>query len=52
MALVLPFCNTAAMNLHLAEISGMVTPGKHAVLLLDAEYERQRCLLSLLLLVW
>jgi transposase len=34
-ALVLPFCNTAAMNLHLAEISGMVSPGKHAVLLLD-----------------
>ena len=23
------------MNLHLAEISGMVSPGKHAVLLLD-----------------
>ena len=34
-ALVLPFYNTAAMNLHLAEISGMVSPGKHAVLLLD-----------------
>ncbi|MCA3276941.1 MAG: IS630 family transposase [Roseomonas sp.] len=34
-ALVLPFCITAAMNLHLAEISGMVGPGKHAVLLLD-----------------
>jgi hypothetical protein len=34
-ALVLPSCNTAAMNLHLAEISGMVSPGKHAVLLLD-----------------
>ena len=32
---MLPFCNTAAMNLHLAEISGMVSPGKHAVLLLD-----------------
>jgi transposase len=32
---VLPFCNTAAMNLHLAEISAMVSPGKHAVLLLD-----------------
>ncbi len=29
-ALVLPFCNTAAMNLLLAEISGMVSPGKHA----------------------
>ena len=24
-----------AMNLHLAEISGMVSPGRHAVLLLD-----------------
>ena len=34
-ALVLPLCNTAAMNLHLAEISIMVSPGKHAVLLLD-----------------
>ena len=32
---MLPFCNTAAMNLHLTEISGMVSPGKHAVLLLD-----------------
>ena len=34
-ALVLPFCNTAAMNLHLAEISTRVSPGRHAVLLLD-----------------
>ncbi len=34
-ALVLPLCNTAAMNLHLAEISDLVSPGKHAVLLLD-----------------
>ncbi len=34
-ALVVPFCNTAAMNLHLAEISLMVEPGQHAVLLLD-----------------
>ena len=34
-ALVLPFCNTTAMNLHLAEISEMIAPGKHAVLLLD-----------------
>ena len=34
-ALVLPFCNTAGMNLHLAEISWMVSPGRHAVLLLD-----------------
>ena len=38
-ALVLPFCNTAGMNLHLAEISRLVSPmvsrGRHAVLLLD-----------------
>jgi hypothetical protein len=34
-ALVLPFCNTVAMNLHLAEISQMVEPGRHAVVLLD-----------------
>jgi hypothetical protein len=33
--LVLPFCNTAAMNLHLAEVSSLVAPGKHAVMLLD-----------------
>jgi hypothetical protein len=32
---VLPFCNTAAINVHLAEVGGMVSPGKHAVLLLD-----------------
>ena len=34
-ALVLPRCNTQAMNLHLAEISAAVAPGAHAVLLLD-----------------
>jgi len=34
-ALVLPFCNTAAMKLHLAEISALVHPGRHALLLLD-----------------
>jgi len=34
-ALVLPLCNTAGMNLHLREISDMVSPGRHAVLLLD-----------------
>ena len=34
-ALILPFYNTAAMNLHLAEVSAMVSPGRHAVLLLD-----------------
>ena len=33
--LILPFCNTHAMNLHLAEISVAVAPGTHAVLLLD-----------------
>ena len=33
--MVLPFCNSAGMNLHLAEISRMVSPGRHAVLLLD-----------------
>lgn len=34
-ALVLPVCNTQAMNLHLAEIADQVAPGKHAILLLD-----------------
>jgi transposase len=34
-ALVLPRCNTAAMNLHLAEIAAAVATGAHAVLLLD-----------------
>ena len=34
-ALVLPFCTTAAMNLHPAEVSTMASAGKHAVLLLD-----------------
>ena len=33
--LVLPVCNTAAMTLHLAEISRAVAPGAHAILLLD-----------------
>jgi len=33
--LILPVCNTEAMELHLAEISKTVTPGSHAVLLLD-----------------
>ena len=32
---VLPFCSTAAMNFHLAAISAMVSPGKHAVPLRD-----------------
>jgi len=34
-ALVLPKCNIAAMNLHLAEISGAVAAGGHAAVLLD-----------------
>ena len=33
--LVLPFCNTEAMNLHLAEIARTVGPGAHGVLLMD-----------------
>ena len=34
-ALILPTCNTEAMNLHLAAIAAIVAPGAHAVLLLD-----------------
>ena len=34
-ALVLPRCDTAAMTLFLAELSGHVAPGAHAVLVLD-----------------
>jgi len=34
-ALVLPRCNIAAMNLHLAEIAQAIAPGDHAVLLVD-----------------
>ncbi len=33
--LVLPFVNTEAMNLHLAEISRTITPGAHCLLTLD-----------------
>jgi hypothetical protein len=33
--LVLPYANAEAMNLHLEEIGSQVTPGSHAVLLLD-----------------
>lgn len=33
--LVLPAANTDTMNLHLAEISSAITPGSHAVLVLD-----------------
>ena len=34
-ALVMPCANTEAMNLHLREIARTVTPGAHAVLVLD-----------------
>jgi len=34
-ALVLPFCNTEAMQLHLGEIATKVSAGAHAILLLD-----------------
>jgi hypothetical protein len=34
-ALVLPACNTEAMQLHLSEIATKVTPGAHAILILD-----------------
>lgn len=33
--LILPWCDTAAMNLHLQEISAAVAQGAHAVLLVD-----------------
>src|SRR5262249_23210091 len=33
-ALVLPACNTEAMQLHLDEIASKITPGAHAILLL------------------
>ena len=34
-ALVLPACNSEAMQLHLDEIATKVSPGAHAILLLD-----------------
>ena len=34
-ALVLPFCNTQAMQLHLNEIALEIAPGAHAILILD-----------------
>jgi DDE superfamily endonuclease len=34
-ALVLPFCNTEAMQLHLDEIAARVAGGAHAILILD-----------------
>jgi DDE superfamily endonuclease len=33
--LILPWCNTEAMDLHLAAISADVAPGRHAALLVD-----------------
>jgi hypothetical protein len=36
-ALVLPYADSQAMNLHLREIGRTVAPGAHAVLVLDAE---------------
>lgn len=33
--LIMPHCNTEAMNLHLAEISRAVSPDAHAVLMMD-----------------
>ena len=32
---MLPYCNSAAMSLHLAEISQTVAPDAHAVLIMD-----------------
>ena len=34
-ALILPACNSEAMNLHLAEIGKAVAPAAHAILLVD-----------------
>jgi len=34
-ALVLPFCNSEAMQLHLNEIASKVGPGAHAIVILD-----------------
>jgi hypothetical protein len=36
-ALILPACNTDAMNLHLIEIAQIIELGAHAVLLVDAQ---------------
>jgi len=44
-ALVLPACNTEAMQLHLDEIATKITPGAHAILLLDqAEWHSAKVL--------
>jgi hypothetical protein len=40
-ALVLPACNSEAMQLHLDEIATKVTPGAHAIVLLDRLAWRQ-----------
>ena len=43
--MILPACNTEAMNLHLVEIAKTVTPGGHAVLLVDqAGWHLSTCL--------
>jgi transposase len=34
-ALVMPYANTEAMNRHLREISRNVTPGAHAIIIID-----------------
>lgn len=34
-ALILPVCNTVAMNLHLQEISATVAPNAHAIIIVD-----------------
>jgi len=34
-ALVLPYCNTFGMNLHLQEISQTIKPGAHAIMIVD-----------------
>ena len=34
-ALVLPKCNTEAMNLHLKETAAVIAPGAHAILIVD-----------------
>jgi len=34
-ALMLPVCNTMGMNLHLQEISAIITPGAHAIVIVD-----------------
>src|SRR5262249_22025978 len=46
-ALIMPACNTEAMNLHLAEIAATVAPAAHAILLVD----QAGCHLSTRLLV-